>query len=548
MKFKRIDSQIRIATKISKLFELGTDIIVLDAPTGIGKSAISYLVHEISKRNAINLMHQKILQDQYDELFNDNNNVVSVKGKDNYFCAKFRGLSVSEAPCQVSGRCILKNSCEYFVKRSMMLNKPFVVSNYQLIFSLLEIGNPIGVKPLAIFDEFHNLAGIFTNYKKIILDHTLKDKLTYLKAFLMLFFKEFVPDQQNALNTLKNFDTKNPFDSMNKFFNSFSNLLYNINEELSDENNVLYFLEKEKDLTIKTLRNVNSFNDIIGKWDNYKLYKDKIEFVFDYDSYNNEFEYSLTPLEVGEIFKPTAYSIGSKFLMMSSTTFDATESLKELGLENSNHQVIRLNSPFDKNNRKIFFMNADSLNNKKLNNPKYDIEGHIYSVIKNICKTHAENKESGVILTSSYKLTERIVYDLKSWFTENGFTVIYNSNAEERNEVIEQFRDTSIKQRLLISPSFYEGVNFEDDISRFQILLKTPFMSLGSKYVSKKFKTNPYWYEISALSTLVQGCGRSVRNKNDNCVTYIIDSNATRLFKKYKKEMPAWFKEAVILM
>ncbi|MEM4339704.1 MAG: hypothetical protein QXE03_05780, partial [Candidatus Nitrosocaldus sp.] len=31
----------------------------------------------------------------------------------------------------------------------------------------------------------------------------------------------------------------------------------------------------------------------------------------------------------------------------------------------------------------------------------------------------------------------------------------------------------------------------------------------------------------------------------DHCTTYILDSNASWLFKKHMKELPAWFREAL---
>ncbi|GIU72843.1 MAG: hypothetical protein KatS3mg003_2322 [Candidatus Nitrosocaldaceae archaeon] len=46
---------------------------------------------------------------------------------------------------------------------------------------------------------------------------------------------------------------------------------------------------------------------------------------------------------------------------------------------------------------------------------------------------------------------------------------------------------------------------------------------------------------------LIQGSGRGVRNDNDYCITYVLDSSARMLVKRRYKYIPKWFRDAMKL-
>lgn len=84
----------------------------------------------------------------------------------------------------------------------------------------------------------------------------------------------------------------------------------------------------------------------------------------------------------------------------------------------------------------------------------------------------------------------------------------------------------------MISPSLWEGISFDDDMSRYQIVCKTPYGSLGSKrnkYIQYKL---PEIYSQQTLLTLIQGFGRSVRNANDFCFTFCLDKTTFQILNK----------------
>ena len=90
-----------------------------------------------------------------------------------------------------------------------------------------------------------------------------------------------------------------------------------------------------------------------------------------------------------------------------------------------------------------------------------------------------------------------------------------------------------------------EGVDLYDDLSRFQIICKTPFPYLGDPVVRKRMKKWNWWYPYMTAKTIIQSIGRSIRNKDDHCITYILDQNFEYFHNKNTEIFPPWFKKVL---
>ena len=133
--------------------------------------------------------------------------------------------------------------------------------------------------------------------------------------------------------------------------------------------------------------------------------------------------------------------------------------------------------------------------------------------MRSILKYHKEDR--GVIHTGSYSLMELIVNNSGS----DRLIPYYNS--KQKKEAIEQLEKS--KDGILIGPSILEGVDLKNDLSRFQIFFKVPYLSLGDEFVKKKMDKYPGWYQWCAVINSIQGLGRSIRNKNDYAKSYMLD-------------------------
>src|SRR5215813_14763413 len=105
----------------------------------------------------------------------------------------------------------------------------------------------------------------------------------------------------------------------------------------------------------------------------------------------------------------------------------------------------------------------------------------------------------------------------------------------QRDEIISEHINAT-KPTVLISPSLHLGLDLKDGLSRFQVITKVPYPSLGDRWIKEKCKRAERWYLWQTALKLVQGYGRSVRSKDDWAVTYVLDSlfesfvNRNRIF------------------
>ena len=182
-------------------------------------------------------------------------------------------------------------------------------------------------------------------------------------------------------------------------------------------------------------------------------------------------------------------------------------------------------------NRKISFENITRLNYSSTESDKL----LAISAIDDLLTNH--KNERGLILTSSKQRCLRIKENL-SPPNQKRVTIWHSSNF--RKKTIEQIlKDHSDKpDSVLLSSSLWEGIDLKDDLSRFQIIEKTPYADMTDKRTSIKMKKIPNWYRSQALIKLLQGSGRSIRNENDWAKTYVIDSAAQDLLNTLRSRVP----------
>lgn len=85
------------------------------------------------------------------------------------------------------------------------------------------------------------------------------------------------------------------------------------------------------------------------------------------------------------------------------------------------------------------------------------------------------------------------------------------------------------------------GVDLKDDLARFQVIVKAPFLPLTDKRVKKLADKDFNWYINKMLCSLIQSCGRGVRSQNDHCVTYILDGCIVDKVLEHKHKLPKYF-------
>jgi Rad3-related DNA helicase len=223
--------------------------------------------------------------------------------------------------------------------------------------------------------------------------------------------------------------------------------------------------------------------------------------------------------------------------MMSATILDAKAFCSSIGLKYDDVKVIRVGSDFPVKNRPIHALGVAYLNYNNLQ--KAEVKTNISHTIDKIMTTHKDQK--GIIHTTSYEQLNFIKQNISK---PNQRRLLETNPDVERDEIIDEHLKSS-KPTVLISPSLHLGLDLKDDLSRFQIITKVPYPSLGDRWIDEKRKRSEQWYSWQTGLRLVQAYGRSVRSKDDWAATYVLDANFGYFISRNKTIMPQWFIDAI---
>ena len=233
---------------------------------------------------------------------------------------------------------------------------------------------------------------------------------------------------------------------------------------------------------------------------------------------------SIKPIEID---KYTERFFDSPHQLFMSATIHKGRFCKTMGIPESKCAFIEVGrSPFPARSRRITFHDVRWLNR---NSTKEDY-GAVYGKAASIIKRYAGKK--GLVLTTTRDQCQA-VRD-----AAGPRIVIAHEGVEGGREAVLKAHARSRKPNVLASPSCWYGVDLKDDLSRFQIVIKTPYPSLADKRTKIKLERDPDWYRYATLVKLLQGFGRSVRGEGDHCDTHVLDGNASSLLKRHKDMVP----------
>jgi len=529
--YKPNEAQQKVLNNIEQAFTEGYKFVIVRAPTGTGKSFISKTVanssgqcskefrdlitsylaykqdgeYEYDCKNETEkqpfgcfaLTVTKGLQDQYKQFFDD---VKVLKGKSNYLCEVDKNYSVETAPCvhikKLRDECWRKNFCSYYRDRNEAMVGPFATLNYKMFFSL-----PDHVK----------------HREYIICDEAseLEDEL--VKEFTCIIDTDFLDECK------VNFYPSNiPTGDYAKAYRGVESLTLSLQERIKDIESTIKgnekltnYLENEKKKMIG-LKNLNSkLQLLIESWNDCEYLIEK----------KNGNMVTFTPLKVDGLTK-YLFNFGKKIVLMSATIIDEKNFAKTLGIEK--FKFIDVESPFDAKKAPIYVNKKHKLNAYSL---KSALPG-VIDMIEGICNMH--KNEKGIIHTHTLAITNAI----KTRCTDNRF--LYREQGVQNDEILKLHYETE-DPTVLVSPSLTHGIDLKDDLARFQIIVKAPFLPLIDQRIKILFDNDKKWYENRMLCSLIQACGRGIRSKDDHCVTYILDATVLNVLKNNTGILPKYF-------
>jgi len=508
----------------------GKRFVLNNLSTGTGKSYLAMMFANWYK-GFVNpnakfdiLTGSKILQEQYLKDFNFINNY---KGKSNYYCQTFdcqcdtgkELCGIMKKPC---------DSCPYDMAKNQWITGDIGLTNFHLFNTLSLFQTDILKRRdgnVLIIDECQNFESVFSDYlssklsAKILkrcgiemkeietLDNRYISKIKYMDKYLIFLETKLIPilekkrDQfiveiSSSTKSKKKIELTNYIQNIESKLSAFKHLF---DSHANDPENII--------LDIVVNKNEKMFSGI-------ELVTEHI-FVYEY---LNEY----------------VWSKYDHIIFMSATILDRSMFSFINGLDEDLTSYYEIPSPFSIKNRPIYYLKIGKMS---FTSKEETFKKQVVWV-KKILSKYKDKK--GIIHTANYEITE--------WIKENIMdSRLLFHNTEDRNEILEKHL-TSKEPTILVSPSMMEGISLDDDLARFQIIMKIPFPSLASKKIKTRQKIKPEWYSWKTCLDTIQASGRGNRSITDYCDTFILDSNFSDLLKYNSNILPQYFIDSIKIL
>jgi len=506
-------------------FESGYKHVILEAPTGFGKSPVAVALSKHfggNDKSSYIMVSSKYLQDQYVNDFNG----VTVKGRANFQC--LRGGTCASPSRRLSrckhipvssgknkkvvglsakrGRLYLPEGtkmCPYWKQKCEAMEHPCPIFNYDYFLHETKFAGDFGKRDLMVCDEAHSI----------------ESKLMSFIGF------EIYSNELNKAGA-RYPDSEVKMETWQSLMEEWRDIFQKKAEKLEEKR----FLSQKDTETLEDYRNKVWKCDFLADeldtnpeiWvvsDRIHYYKGRPfkKFVF-------------KPIKVSK-WNDMLFSKGEHFLLQSATIINPDTLCDSLGI-GGEVLYIKVPSTFPVDKRPFVFRGVGKMS-------RSSISGTLPLLLREVGRIMEENPDQkGVIHTHSYSIMREITQRRSDRF-------IFNDSGFSRDQVFEEFKDSG-KPLVLVTPSAFEGVDFKDDFCRWQVLCKVPYPDLGDPQVKKRAESDPEWYRWLTALRIVQTYGRGMRSEHDHCRTYILDSKFQDFYHQNRQLFPEWFKDAIM--
>jgi Rad3-related DNA helicase len=553
--------------------------IVLEAPTGSGKSIIAYIVsaymadnhkskildHKSDPYRTYLTTSLKVLMDQYDKEFGKTKRVAVIKGNDNYTChlnnkPYTQGMCHSSSKKQSSLPCA--KDCSYLNARAKARAHSITLSNFHYLLLEFDFVKKMGSRDLFIADEAHDVESIMMDYCAVTWDknninrlNSLIDKMNFTPGYPWSSCREYINTdnkiidkvdlnrlvrdikEKNYDEDLENIKTKALIPLRAKVTEvimiceeAIKREIESLEHEGYSDNKVADFLDKKGFGKLRT--EMVFFARLRCKISNFFDDVEKAEWIVNVNRIDNEIDgFEVKPVTVGFLTKESLTRMGNHRLFMSATICGFERFCNNIGLPLDETIFIEVPHSFPVENRPFVYIPIETMSAEKMRNSFSNIVKSVDVLLDN------HKNEKGIIHSVSYYNANQLKNSSKH---SKRFLI---PNSENKSFVLKEFYNS--KNKILVSPSIIEGLDLKDDLSRFQCFIKVPFLYLGDKQIKRRLEIDPDWYSYQAILSIIQGTGRSVRSETDTAVTYMLDKSFGRLLRDYDEYFPDSFKETI---
>ena len=487
-------------------FAAGKRFVVVEAPTGSGKSAVAVtLAREAS--SAFVVTAQKVLQDQYVRDFPD---LAIMKGRSNYPCLVVP-TNAASAPCIVGKRYSVCDECPYFTAKDVAIQANVATMNYAYFLAELNYAGGFQGRELLVLDEAHNAEAMLMSFVQVSvneaqlrragIDRALPPDLGPELAFE--FVEELMPELKRRSKAV---ELELQVDSASESGMQNLRLKQWLDSHL-ERSRLLLESHESGDIDWVVERTRGDMGQSLG----------------------------FKPVEVARFADELLFGHAERVLMLSATILDAGTYLRSLGIDEDEVEVITVPSTFPASRRPVVLRPAARMTRRYIDR---DLP-LLAAAIADLAAEHPYEK--GVIHAHSYKIASFIAKNLPE--RHRGRIVTHHA-ADGRDDALTQHL-SSPEPTILLTPSMTEGIDLVGDLARWQVLCKVPYPFLGDPQVAARMERDPDWYDWRTCLAMVQAYGRSVRSADDHAVTYLLDADFTVFLRRQRHRLPEWFLEAV---
>lgn len=507
--------QLETALGIVAAFQRGVKLVLLQGPTGIGKTLISVLVAIMLEVNMLYTCHTKALQAQFMKDFKELG-AEELTGRRNYLCLKDPALfprltaelctwkSPNCKACELAkqgcepdgeGHCPCKADCPYEIQKRRTQRAPIGVLNVP--YYLLET----------------NFAGGFDDREFVTLD-----EIDQMESALMSLIEVSVPE-----TIMKRYDLPRPkFKTKPESWKEWAPQALEIVK-----------------LRLSKLQGLWGVDDLIAEHQLNRL-KAKLEFFINEvdDTWVYDGDSAFKPIWVSKYADRYLWSHARRFLGMSATISPWRQLCHGLGISTSEVEFVDVPSVFDASQRLIHYQPAANMNHdsKEAEFP------NLVVALDKILERHPNEK--GLVHCVSYNNVNQILK-----LTRYPERIITHRELDRQSQ-LRHFMGSS-RPLVLLSPSMERGIDLPYDLCRFVVIAKVPFPYLKDPQVNARLyrgkSAGQAWYDATTARRLVQATGRGMRSADDYCTSYILDSAFGEFYQRNSSMFPRWWREALIM-
>lgn len=516
-------NQLRAIEEITSAFQ-EVNLVVLDAPTGSGKTLIAETVRQILETSGVYMCTTKTLQDQVVRDFPYGN---VVKGRANYptelyperFGSSWNSLNCSD--CVKREEYIETDDGEEIVKRcewcSRESNCPYEIAKIDALYGELAILNT------SYFLTECNGPGRFAGRGLVV-----ADECDLLEHELMRFVSISISERK-----MKQYGIEAPvFITKEESW-----------REWLDENipKIKAIQSSYPHGSLQAIRESKYLRNLYEKLVVVRKGMESEDQKWIYTGSKDRVEWK--PVLVDSLGEKMLWKWGKRWLIMSGTVISAQELLDSLGWK-EDYGVVEVGSGFDPERRRVRIKPLATMSKGWQDN------GEGEKVVKGI-EMVLKRQEIGESPMSPV-LIHTVSFDLARFLAGKVNTKrlkLAYYGGDDRNGVFEKFLDGQKENPVLFAASMDRGVDLAEELCRVQVVAKVPFPYLGDKQVNTRLRGTrggQVWYSVQTIRTIIQMCGRVVRSEEDWGETWILDRQFGKLFGQYRHLFPEWWREGLI--